>query len=360
MADVEKDPVKSIAENTETKEERTYPDFMKEAEKVSFADQSEVAEYKRAISANLSEDNLVNATGEESTIFQLGDKLVPMLKMRLPNGAPIYIPVNEAGNNYRHLDALVGKTLKIAVTTFDETNTRDEEGHAEYVALGSIRQAEFVIGGILFSEYQNDQENGDDSFTEETRHGIVSEVIDTPRLQMIFIDYRGMSIPMYARQFTYMTYMQPLSDLVHIGDNIRFKISQITKVKYEDMRSVKEDINRGRQTPKGLRYLIRTTSLPFRESPDGKVRRLLSSNSTFIAHIVRYDPIKGIYVEIAPGWTIKGVLPTFSNYHPSINDEVAHTPVTVRITSLDFDNRWGRCSIISFPQGVAKTASQRF
>lgn len=373
---METDPTTQIVKNTETATDRTYPDFMETAERVAYADQNEVAEYKRAITADLDVNNLVNAMGEESTIFQLGDRLVPMLKMRLQNGAPIYISINEAGSNYRHLDALVGKSVKIAVTTFDKTGTFDENERPEYIALGSIRQAEFTIGGILYSEYQKAlegiEENRTDvkeennsnpiqsSFTDEIREGVVSEVIDTPRLQMIFIDYRGMAIPMYANQFAYMTYTQPLSNLVNIGDNIRFKISSITKINYEDMDSVKEDIANHRQTPKGLRYLIRTTSLPFRENPEGRVKRLQKSQSSFIAHVVRYDPIRGILVEIAPGWWIKGVLPASSNYKPSINDEIAHTPVTVRINNLDYTTRRGRCSILAFPRGVAKSANQRF
>ena len=342
------DPSTDIVDSTQEKDSPVYPDFMETAERVPYEQQNEVAEYKRAISDNKVPENLVEATGEEVTVFHLGKRLVPMLKMRLDNGAPIYIPRNEVGANYRHMPSLIGKKMKISVTTF------------EYVAIGSIRQAEFIIGGVLYSQYKDAESKNDNSFTDEKRIGQVSVVIDTPDLQMLFINYQGMQIPMYARQFTYMSYTQPLSDLVHIGDMIRFKISEIKRIKYEDMQDVKEDKAADRQTPAGLMYLIRTTSLPFRESPNDRVRRLEKSHSAFLAHIVRYNPIKGILVQIAPGWWIKGVLPVRTNFKPSINDELAHTPVSVRIESLDYDRMFGRCNIISFPQGVARSPHQKF
>lgn len=354
------EPSKKIVESTEEKDSPEYPDFMETAERVPYEQQNEVAEYKRAISDSKVPENLVEATGEEVTVFHLGKRLVPMLKMRLDNGAPIYIPRNEVGANYRHMPSLIGKKMKISVTTFDQTDYVDDNNQTEYVAIGSIRQAEFIIGGVLYSQYKEAESNDDNSFTDEKRIGQVSVVIDTPDLQMLFINYQGMQIPMYAKQFTYMSYTQPLSDLVHIGDMIRFKISEIKRIKYEDMKDVQEDKNSNRQTPSGLMYLIRTTSLPFRENPNDRVKRLEKSHSAFLAHIVRYNPIKGILVQIAPGWWIKGILPTRTNFKPSINDELAHTPVSVRIESLDYEKMFGRCNIISFPQGVARSPHQKF
>lgn len=327
--------------------------FPKDAEKVPSEFLPELAKLKRDINGDLDQENLVYAVGEESLKARVGNQLVPMLLVRLANGAPVYIPVTEAGTNYRHLDSFIGRTFKIAISTLDDAGTFDNEHRPEYVALGSIRQAEFVIGGQLYQQHEQDP----DKFKDETRQGTIYSVIDTPGLQLVFISYKGMGLPMYAQQYDYMSYTRPLPSIAHIGDKVKFKISRIERVKYEDMKKVEEDINQGHLTPKGLRYLIWTTALPFKKSPNERVKRLEKTHSAFLAHIVRYNPVTGIWVEIAPGWWIKAYLSSRAPYQPTFKDEVEHTPVIVQIEpgTIDEKKRHGRCTILGFPQGVART-----
>ena len=350
------EPTVNMAEQSAQDHGEDYPDFFDAAEKVPLELQDEVASFKRDINASLDESSLIEATGEESAIYRFQDRPVLMLRMRLENGAAVYIPVNEIGSSYRHVNLLVGKKRKISISTLATVGENDEEGNPLYVAIGSIRQAEFVIGGQLYSEFENNPED----VQGRTFYGVITDVIDNPEHQMIFIDYHGMAIPMYAGDFYYRSYAVPLHTVAKVGNQVHFKITNIERIKYEEMDSVKEDHDRGRITPRGYLYMIRTTALPFRESPDSKVKRLFDRRATFIAHVSNYDPIKGILVEIAPGWFIKGILPSNAPYQPSKMDQLAHTPVAVRINELDYKTRRGNCTILTFPRGVAQSPNQRF
>lgn len=354
------DPTQEIAQNTEIREKPGYLNFVDNAEKVPYELQNKIADYKRQVARHKEPDNLLDGMIEETGNWSYGKRNLLMAKMRLKIGPAIYIPLSEIGAQYRHIDVLVGKSMKVAVTDFLATDTFDKDGHAEYVAIGSIREAEYIIGHQLMQEYQESQEK-DGHFTTQQRTGIITDVIDTDKLQMIFFQYRGMSLGMYENDFTYRTYTIPLHTIAHIGDTIHFQIRSIRETTYEDLDTVKkQNQNSTNNLPKGKRYFIRTTCLPYRQNPNTKVKRLEKSGGAFIAHITRYDPIKGILVEIAPGWEIKAKLSVDAPYKPSLLDEMAHTPVTVRILHVKYETRRGVCQILSFPQGVARTRDQTF
>lgn len=359
MADAKIDPTKEIEENVEEREEIELPNFIDESEKIPYDDQSLIAEYKRLTNTDQSSETLLTGIGEESGLWDFSGKAVRFLKLRLSNRVAVYVPQNEIGAQWQHMDILVGKEFKLAIVDFMATDTYDDEGHPEYVVLGSMKQAEYIVSKELMNEYEKAEKEKETSFTSKRRHGVITDVIDTPELQIIFFNYRGISLAMYENDFVYSTYLQPLNKIAHIGDHISFQITSIEKTRYEDL-----DITMAKSTndnaPKGERYFIRTTSLPYREDPIKRVERLQKSGGTCIAHIWKYNPIVGILVEIAPGWHIKAILSNHSPYKPSINDEIAHTPVSIRIESLDKKNRMGVCRILAFPQGVARSGIQKF
>lgn len=352
------DPTNEIAEDAQQAIE--FPNFMEVAERIPYRNQADVADIMRRLRDNLSSENLIDAIGEQATVYRLRNRQVPMLVMRLKNGSAVYVPISEIGSSYRHIEFLVGKVYKIAITNFVETGDLDQDQNPEYIVMGSIRQAEFVIGRELFREFTQAQNAEDTSFVDQTREGVITDVVDTVDLQMIFFKYRGMSLAMYANDYDYMSYTKPLHTIAKAGEPIRFKISNIRQGRFEDADSVQNDINNGRPTPRGIRYFVRTSSLDFRTNPVDKVRALEKSRAAFIARMVRYNPIKGILVEIAPGWWIKGILSNESPLKPTIDDGFANTPVTVRIEQLNYKNRTGKCRIISFPQGLADSRTHSF
>lgn len=337
----------------EKKEEKPeVPFFMDVAEKIPYELQDFVASYKRKIHDSLSPDNLLWAVGEEVTTYEVRKGFVTqVLKMRLEeNQAPVYVFAGMAGEGYRHLDNYIAQRFKIGIVDFLETDTKDDEGNEQYIALGSLQQASFTVIGLDYKEYLEDPE----AFKAEDRTGVVTQVIDTPDFRFVSFEYKGVQLGMLAKNFYYQSFAHPLSEVAYIGMRFKFRITDIKRVKFEDIASVKEDLDNHRPAPKGLTYQVRTTRLPFLASPDDEVIRLYESGSDFLGNIVRCHPVKGILVEIKPGWWIKGMLSSNSPIQPTIADAKAHTPVVVRIESLNKKDRTGRAYIIRFPRGVVR------
>ena len=343
------------------------PEFLKAAEKIPSYMQEFVAQHRRRMSSNskLRNEDLLLAEGESVSVFKtsLNGKRInlPMLKMRLvDNNAPIYVPINHAGQNYRHLDDFIGRRKKVAIDRFVQTN--EGEADSEYILLGSIQQAEFVIGGNLYSEFLKDP----DKVKDEVREGTVTQIIErpahkdeetgewVPNRSTVFIDYNGLTVGMPESYFHYVSQVTPLSQRTFVGQKVKFSILNITKGDYRDSPAAKQDAEAGMEVPHGIRYYIDITRLPFIPNPSDEIRRKLDNKTTFKARIVGVDPVKGILVEVAPSWQIKGYLPATSPIQPTGFDAYKHTPVTVRLNFVDFKNRSGQCQIIGFPQGVAR------
>lgn len=341
------------------------PDFLKTAEKIPDYMQAELAQHRRNMSSHskLTEDDLVYAEGESVDTFKTSNGPLTMLKMRIEvNNAPIYIPINHAGVNYRHLDDLVGQRLKVAIDRFVQTN--EGEVGAEYILLGSIQQAEFIIGGTIYSQYLKDK----DAVRDVVREGVITQVIYLPEREIeqdgervtlpnrsaVFVDYHGMTIRIKEDQFHYRSLITPLTQRAFIGEKIKFRFTMISKGDYRDTETAKKDVENGIPVPKGIRYFFVATRLPFVQNPNNKIRARLNHKTVFKAYIVRCDPIKGILVEVAPSWWIKGYLPANAPVQPSQLDATYHTPVVVRLNFVDFTTKSGQCQIIRFPKGVVR------
>lgn len=343
----------------------TLPNFLEDAEKIPAYMQDLVAQHRRRMSSHsvLTEDDLLYAEGESVNTFKTAQGNLTMLKMRIEaNNAPIYVPMNHSGANYRHLDDLIGQRLKVAIDQFVKTN--EGEVDAEYILLGSIQQAEFVIGGTIYSDYLKDA----DSVREKTREGIITQIIERPEREivqdgkkvmlpnrsMIFFDYHGMTLGMREQDFYYRSLVTPLHKRAFVGQKIKFKITRIRKGDYRDSERAKEDAENGMAVPRGIRYYFDTTRLPFIQNPDDEIKRKLNEKTIFKGHIVRVDSVKGILVEVAPKYWIKGYLPATSPIQPTQLDATVHTPVTVRLNYIDFKSKSGQCQILRFPRGVAR------
>lgn len=328
------------------------PFFLDEAEKIPFELQGFIAEYKRQINQELTPDNLLWAVGEEVSDFEVRKGLVmPVLKMRVEeNDAPVYIFASQAGSNYRHPDNFIDQRVKIAITTFLDAGTKDKEGNEQYIALGSIQQAEFVINGLLYQAMLKDP----DAVKSQDRIGKVTQVIDTPDFRFISFEYQGAELGMLAKNFYYQTWTKPLNKVAYIGMKFPFRITDIIKAKYEDQDGVKQNMAAGRAVPKGLMYQVLTTRLPFLESPDKDVESKFERGADFKGYIVRYHPIQGIFVEVAPGWWCKGILSANSPIKPSVADAQQHTPVIVHLEKINPKTHTGRAWIKRFPHGVVR------
>ena len=368
MADKNMEMLKSALDNATLNKEQTNvssssntlstdpvaPEFLATAKRVPFEAQDFVAKYKRENnSGELDKDKLVWAIGDEVSNFEVRKGyVIPVLKMHLEeDNTPIYIFANEAGASYRHLDNYIDQRIKIAVSTLLDTDEVDSAGNKEYIALGSIRQAEFVTNRYLYNEMRNDP----DAFKDEIRVGVVTQVIDTPSFRFVSFTYEGIQIGMLAKNFYYQSFMTPLNEVAYIGMKFPFKITDIVETTYEDQAGVKADKQNGRPVPSGIMYQVMTTRLPLLDSPDEEVKSKFERRADFKAHIVRCHPVQGILVEIAPGWIVKGILASNAPLQPTVADEKAHTPVIVRLDSIDEETHRGRAFILRFPRGIART-----
>lgn len=365
------DGIPKYAERHFERSNNTIPDFLESAEKIPVYMREFVAQHRRRMSSHskLSEDDLLYAYGESVDTFKTANGNLTMLKMRIEaNNAPIYVPMNHAGANYRYLEDLVGQRLKVAIDQFVQTN--EAEVDAEYILLGSLQQAEFVIGGTQYSEYLKDPQ----AYRKEVREGVITQIIERPERMivedgerklipnrsMVFIDYRGMTIGMREQDFYYRSLITPLHKRAFIGQKVKFMVTRIRKGDYRDSPTAQEDAKNGMNVPRGIRYFFDTTRLPLVPNPSDIVRKKLNHHTIFIAHIVRVDSVKGILVEVAPKYWIKGVLPANSPVQPTALDATAHTPVAVRLTGIDFKTKSGTCQIMRFPKGVARPGIASF
>lgn len=330
-------------------QERHYPVFEEIAETVAQEFVDQVSDLKRD---SRNENALFWAKGVEIAEYVRKGKVVRALKMELEEegvyGVPIYVFQNEAGSSYRRLENLIGNQLKVGINTLEVVE--DDPDNPKYVAIGSINQAEFQLGNRLFEEFEQDKEKAE----KEVRVGTVTQIIEVGNFSLISFNYEGLELGMLGRNWAYRRVGERLTSVARVGQSFKFNITSIRKADYDDIEKQDQD-NPNR--PKGIYFEVETTRLPFLPSPDKKVKDLYERNAQFEARIVRYHPVKGILVEIAPNWWIKGILSNNSPYHPSKRDEVEHTPVVVQIESLNEDRRNGRARILRFPKGVARTLS---
>lgn len=333
------------------REKLLYPNFLDSAEKINVDQQDFLAESRRAYSHGDLKNGMVYAIGEEVTIYSINGVHMPMLKMRVEeNGSAVYVPLPEMGANYRHSASYIGQRKKVVLGEFVDAG-HDDLGNPLFIAYASIKAVENALGGIIYQQFQDDPE----AVKDQDRLGIITEVVSIDTMHMVFFDYQGMSLTMLERDYHYRTYLHPLEEDAHVGDKIKFKITNITKDTYDNMESVKEDKEAGKITPEGDRYYIETSRLSYLPSPDEEVRRRAEQHSYFMGRVVNWNPIKGVIVEIAPGYWLKGFITPGSHIKFSMNDVIKHTKVVVTINRINMKTRSGQVYIRSCPEGVAPT-----
>ena len=155
------------------------------------------------------------------------------------------------GANYRHSASYIGQRKKVVLGEFVDAG-HDDLGNPLFIAYASIKAVENALGDIIYQQFQDDPETAKD----QDRLGIITEVVSIDTMHMVFFDYQGMSLTMLERDYHYRTYLHPLEEDAHVGDKIKFKITNITKDTYDNMDSVKEDKEAGKITPEGDRYYI--------------------------------------------------------------------------------------------------------
>lgn len=344
--------------------------FFETAESVLESNLGSLNERKRRMAdrnRTLSEEDLVYAVAESvETYADSQGNESPMLKLRtLENGAPIYVSQRVAGANYNNMDVMVGHRFAVAIVNFEDVTSQDQleaGGDHSYIVSGSIQQAEFIIKGRLYAQLNDDNESVRREAMEEKREGVVTGLARLTNRDngserwVVYFEYRGCQFSIPAERYTYLSLTKSVPEQIHIGERFAFSITRAFRNKYEDNPRVKRllaDEHTKYTVPTGYYYDINVSALRFRPSLRQALQSKLDHNSAFVARVVAYNEVRGLIVEVAPGWTIKAYIPNrFTYVHLGDKDVAYHTPVTVRLTSIDFDARRGRCEVVGFPEGT--------
>lgn len=345
-------------------------DFLQTAEAVSEDKLGDLMRLRHDMSNDLSEENLVTGVAETLETFTYsGRKNVPMLKVRLKSsGLPVYVPRNLAGVNFNHMEVLIGHTLSVAIMSF--VNINEGEADPNYIIIASIQQAEFVVKGRLYSELTSTRGDEAKNAIAEKREGIVTGMIrlnnmsnsdGSPQSEvfhwLVFFEYKGVQFSMPAYNYNYFSFAKPISSQIRVGEHFYFHFTRATKKDFlKDNSAAKREVKSGdsRNVPQGIYYDIDATALSYRTDPAEDLKRKLKQGTVFLGQVVGFNNVRGLLVEVAPGWVIKGYMDSYRFADAGLGDlDVAHhTPVTVRLRRLDLKRRRGQCEVVAFPQGT--------
>lgn len=346
--------------------------FTEVAESVSEEIADKLLRYRRSASnGEPTVDDLLWAFAESLETVERNGRPVPMLKMRLHDfGVPVYVPQNIAGGNFARMNTFIGHSYTVAITSL--VNLNEGDPHPNYLPLASIQQAEWAVKLPIYRAMENKETSKEAK--NKARKGRVTNVIrvglrsavemENPdyrpeydaRRWIVLYEYEGVQFSMPARQFKYLSSVKPIPEQIKIGETFDFRFISAARKEYRtDNRTVKEFIKThdSDNAPKGDYIELNSTALDFRENPTEDLRNKLDSGTVFIAHVTAYSGVRGLIVEVAPGWQIKAFMDRrFEYVQLGDKDVAAHTPVAVRLNRLDFEHRIGQCSVISFPQGT--------
>lgn len=345
-------------------------DFMETAEAVSEDKLGDLMRLRHDMSNDLSEENLVAGVAETLENFTYSGRAnVPMLKVRLkPSGLPVYVPRNMAGANFNHMETLIGHTISVAIMSFVNINEGDADPN--YIIIASIQQAEFVVKGRLYSEITSTKGDESKRAIAEKREGIVTGMIRLNNMTnnarapqsevfhwLVFYEYKGVQFSMPAYNYNYFSFAKPINSQIRVGEHFFFRFTRATKKDFlKDNSAAKREAKSGdlRNVPQGIYYDIDATAMSYRTDPVDDLKRKLSQGTVFLGRVVGYNNVRGLLVEVAPGWVIKGFMDSYRFANAGLGDlDVAeHTPVTVRLRRLDIKQRRGQCEVLSFPQGT--------
>lgn len=281
----------------------------------------------------------------------IGNKKTALIEVTTNEGITVYVRLTDGGlRQPKNPGLMVGKYYAVVITNLiDLSDSGDNE--ERFCAIGSIQTAEYMIGYSLNARMAVNPKE----FHDEKRIGTINSIVNTDingrRHEMVFFEYSGLQLMMMDYQVGYYSQAHPLTSEYRLGDEVAFQIQNVELTRIDD-------------AERGLRgsyFDIRASGKRFKENPKITVNRLVATGAFINAYITKVDPVKGVLVEVAPGYELKA---TFSNQTAGSNvkklDAVEHTPVQVQVLSVDHTRRFGVVRVLSFPQGFADTSQVLF
>lgn len=281
----------------------------------------------------------------------IGNKKTALIEVITNDGIPIYVRLDDGGlRQPKNSGLMIGKYYAVVITNLiDLSNSGDNE--ERFCAIGSIQTAEFMLGYSLNSRMEANPKE----FHDEKRIGTINSIVNTDingkRHEMVFFEYNGLQLMMMDYQVGYYSQAHPLTTEYQLGDEIAFQIQNVELTRIDDK-------ERGLS---GSYFDIRASGKRYKENPKVTVNRLVATGAFINAYITKVDPVKGVLVEVAPGYELKA---TFSKQTASSSvkklDAVEHTPVQVQVISVDHTRKFGVVRVLGFPKGLANASQVIF
>lgn len=269
----------------------------------------------------------------------------------------VLVPATMVGKvDSSFLPALVGKKVKVVITDFIEAyDGKYNDDKNRYVVLGSLVYAQNMIADCLYEQYLKDK----DAFLNQVRKASVFHVISMDSLVGVVLNYQGFHFLMLEIDYRFHTSLKPLIKDAPIGKNVEFKFTSF---------DIDDNYSDGKHTDNQNKYKVRASRVATLPNLNERIHAFYLSEAKISAYIVEVDPVKGILVEIAPGWQLKATpVDYMQDQKFSALDAFKHTQVTVQIKEIEFDfnntnpsyiadkhNYRGHCVILSAPNGVAE------
>lgn len=258
------------------------------------------------------------------------------------NGLIVYVSQRNLSYHMPDPDSLVfliGKKVPLVVNfhvRIDGTQQNWDEVYyrpnSDYVLLGSIKQAEWILGKDLQVRYRSEN-----SPLRKELRGIVTDIFEPTSSRgnrFISIEFEGATVTIPAKAFSYISLsrVQKLDDIVRAGQEVYFKIFDIEE------RPVTISM-RERHIKMGETdtfWDIVGEALYNKEEPHDAIKRLKESGASSTQAYLLSESVNGYMVELvdAPGISLRMRPGGKGKYRPTHQMVTQHERVAVGLSSL--------------------------
>ena len=342
---------KTVFENEEDAHQET--DFPQENKKIYFAGAEIVRgskaiklfEYMREGQGQNKGANLVGVITEAyqdaNLVWNNQARIETIYKVMVDNDLPVYVP-QHFGSVFQAKNAQndIGKRVRVKVITMLQTDKHTElatnyQDTSEYIALGSIKEAEYLYSaelkrgfeakdekviawqqGVIVGIYRNSQINNSTGKEEER--------------SIILVNYNGLSVSISYDRFSYAfrSNVVDIKDIVQIGKTVEFKF-----------RLIKEQPATAAMTRKGVKgnyFYISGQRRSLEEPSQKKLQSLLDNKVLALGATLISSREFGYVCELDGIYGLKFNVTVKDGNVPSQADVERHAHISVIINPKDF------------------------
>ena len=293
----------------------------------------------------------VQSVYEDVTFTMHGREMTQhMLEVLTDDGITCYVRQGQAGfwqPDDRAFVTMIDDRVpvKIYQRLQIENSKREDVAHidyGEYVIIGEISGAEYIIGQEFDREFRNQN-----SWTHKELRGTVKSIYEPKRnyyvgngeyvdTRRIFVEYEGMTVVIPLTAFTHKakSRLQKVHDYVKVGDPVYFYVTGVSRL---PVTATMRERNPDMSLDGDYYFYTITGSAIHREiTPEEAISRLIKSKASATRAYITNMDISGYFVELldAPGVTFKMRPSGNGKVKPSPRDVENHAIVAVKLKKL--------------------------